>query len=555
MMPHAQDGTRRRQTRVQRQCDTPVAHNTFVLLPLALGVLYLDSFILPHTSIYQGDSSPIFLSEAVRMLRGEWIYRSFFELTLPGTQAVYLALFRVFGIRAWVPDLMFVLVGTMLAWTVTAIARRVVSGRFALVPGLTFLAFVYTTEPDATHHWYSALAVMGALLVLIEKRSYRRLAAAGTLCGLATSFTQSRGAAAVLGIAAYLFWEHHRRRQNWRELLKAEFCLCGPFLGWTVTLAAYLVSQVGWRTFAYSTIVFPLKYYPLWFWNTPAVYLTEVPLLPEPLEMPAVGIWLFVHLLLPSIYILLFVRRARLAGGSSDEPWDKLMLLAFVGMSLFLSVSFSASWLRLCSVSLPGLIILAWFIKTSGRFASGLASAVCLATLATLAVQITIVQTKWHRRLDARVGDIDLLDPDRYEKFRWVSQQTHAGEFLFQASDCDLYYPLDLRNPAQVPFLTSSEYTRPEQVEEVIRALQKHQVRLVLWSVWLDLPLQLPFERNRLAPLRNYLLAHYHIVKTFGAPDYEDVWERNSLSARNRVHSLKAPVASHSVKRQPHQQH
>ena len=179
----------------------------------------------------------------------------------------------------------------------------------------------------------------------------------------------------------------------------------------------------------------------------------------------------------------------------------------------------------------------------------------CVATLATLAVQITIVQTKWHRRLDARVGDIDLLDPDRYEKFRWVSQQTHAGEFLFQASDCDLYYPLDLRNPAQVPFLTSSEYTRPEQVEEVIGALEKHQVRLVLWSVWLDLPLQLPFERNRLAPLRNYLLAHYHIVKTFGAPDYEDVWERNSLSARNRVHSLKAPVASHSVKRQPHQQH
>ena len=61
-----------------------------------------------------------------------------------------------------VRDLMFVLVGTMLAWTVTAIAKHVVSGRFALVPGLMFLAFVFTTEPDATHHWYSTLAAMGA---------------------------------------------------------------------------------------------------------------------------------------------------------------------------------------------------------------------------------------------------------------------------------------------------------------------------------------------------------------------------------------------------------
>ena len=221
--------------------------------------------------------------------------------------------------------------------------------------------------------------------------------------------------------------------------------VCAPlFWAGRSRFPPHTVSQVGWRTFAYSTIVFPLKYYPRWFWNTPAVYLTEVPLLPEPLEIPAIGIWLFVHVLLPSIYILLFVRRARLAGAPAEEPWDKLMLLAFVGMSLFLSVSFSASWLRLCSVALPGLIIFAWFIETSGRFASGLASAVCLAGLATLAVQITIVQTNWHRRLDARVGDIKLLDPDRYEKFRWVRQQTHAGEFLFQASDCDLYYPLDL---------------------------------------------------------------------------------------------------------------
>ena len=35
-----------------------------------IGCLYLDSFIPPSTPIYQGDTAPIYLLEAVKMLRG-----------------------------------------------------------------------------------------------------------------------------------------------------------------------------------------------------------------------------------------------------------------------------------------------------------------------------------------------------------------------------------------------------------------------------------------------------------------------------------------------------
>src|SRR5689334_3977992 len=113
---------RRCRHEVNRECEKPLGRSMYFLLVLAAAALYLESFILPHTPIYQGDSSPIFLSEAVRMLRGERIYRSFFELTLPGTQVVYLALFKIFGVRAWVPNLAFVSVGTALAGVTTAIA-------------------------------------------------------------------------------------------------------------------------------------------------------------------------------------------------------------------------------------------------------------------------------------------------------------------------------------------------------------------------------------------------------------------------------------------------
>jgi hypothetical protein len=75
--------------------------------PLLLGVvawLYLTTFALPHTPIYQGDSSPIFLHEAVRMLHGEVIYRDFFELRLPGTQFLYMGLFKLLGVRTWIAN-------------------------------------------------------------------------------------------------------------------------------------------------------------------------------------------------------------------------------------------------------------------------------------------------------------------------------------------------------------------------------------------------------------------------------------------------------------------
>ena len=35
------------------------------------GCLYLDAFILPHTPIYQGDTAPIYLLEATKMLEAK----------------------------------------------------------------------------------------------------------------------------------------------------------------------------------------------------------------------------------------------------------------------------------------------------------------------------------------------------------------------------------------------------------------------------------------------------------------------------------------------------
>ncbi len=51
-----------------------------------------------------------------------------------------------------------------------------------------------------------------------------------------------------------------------------------------------------------------------------------------------------------------------------------------------------------------------------------------------------------------------------------------------------MYFTLGLRNPTPVDFLTDSDYTRPEQVQEVIRALAEYRVRFVMVNSGLEFP-------------------------------------------------------------------
>jgi len=493
----------------------------------AFASLYLKSFILPRTPIYQGDSSPIFLTEAVRMFQGQIIYRDFFELTLPGTQVAYLTLYKLFGIRSWIPSSVFVLLGVGLAWMGVAISKGIMRGKSVLLPSLLFLAFSFTSEPDPTHHWFNALAVMGALGLLINKRTPWRLAGAGALCGLATLFTQTKGVAAVVGLAAFLIWEVRSKGLKRRSLLKAVVCLFGSFLAITLAEIAHLIGAVGLERLTYCIGVFPLKYFSLWYWNTPRAYLSEVPNLSGILEAPALGIWLSIHILVPLIYVLFLVRWSRVAKTHPEEPWAGLMLLSLVGLFLFLSVASSPSWLRLCSGSLPALVVFVWFVKSSGRLSQVFMTLLWAAGISVLVAQCLIAQTDTRAYLDSRVGRLAFLEPERYEKFKWVQDHTHQDDFLFQASDSDMYYPLGLRNPTPVQFLTASGYTRPEQVREVVKSLERYRVRFVLWSVWLDIPRHPGFNEDNLASVRTYLDGHYHLVRNFGDPDYEQVWERN----------------------------
>ena len=111
-------------------------------------------------------------------------------------------------------------IGLAFAGLSIQISRKVMSARLALLPGALFLTIPFARFLDGTHHWFSGLAVVAAIAVLIEKRTPARISAAGALCGLALCFTQMRGLLSALGIGVFLLWEARRNLQGWRDKLR-----------------------------------------------------------------------------------------------------------------------------------------------------------------------------------------------------------------------------------------------------------------------------------------------------------------------------------------------
>ncbi len=505
---------------------------SFLLATVAF--LYLSLFIWPCVPIFLQEDLQIYLVNAARMLEGQVIYRDFFQLTPPGTELVFLALFKLFGLRAWIPHVVLLGLGLGFAWLSAELSRKVIGGWSALLPGALFLTLAYRIWfIGSAHNWYSTLAVMAAVAVIIEKRTLARLALAGALCGLAAFFTQTRGLAAVLGFAVFLLWERRRTARRWRELMRSEAYLLASFLLSVVATDAYFVREVGLERFLSCTVVFVLRYFPAdSMYNTFQAYTADLPefLFSESWtteHLAALAMWVFMHALLPFVYVAFFMRYRRDARAPSQEPWDRLMLLSITGLFLFAGVAPAPSWFRLCSVSLPALILLVWLAGSAGRFRAALLRTLALIALVLAIAEPIETQTSWRGSLKLPTGPTAFLDRDLYEMFQWLLQHTRPSEFFFRAVHPEYYFALGLRNPAAVDHVTPTAYTRPEQVRDVIEALERHRVRFVLWSVWLDAPPDYRPEFDPLGPLRAYVLSHYHAIKTFDNSDFEQVWERN----------------------------
>lgn len=484
--------------------------------------LFLQTFMLPGVPLIANGDQGIHLSLAARMFDGQFIYRDFDHFPLPGTDVLYLVLFKLFGVRAWIAPTMLIVLGVSINWLGIRISQKIMSGPIVFLPGLLFLTLPFAGFLDATHHWYSTLAGTAALLVALEKRTPVRLAWSGLLWGIATCFAQS----AVIGAmatAVFLLWEHRYQEPRANSLLQNEVFFIGSLITTVLAFNAYFIWKVGLKRFLDDTVVFLAKYYDADSFNQWRVYMADMPSIHAYSQWPNVAAFLLIHLVIPLVYVLLFVRYWREARLHPEEHWDRLVLISLTGLFLFLSVIHAAGFMRMHTISLPALILLSWFLKAQFKPEKVLLRGLW-ATIIVLAVaRPVITQVRRNVSLDLPTGRTAFAGyPVLYSKCKWASERTKAGDYFMD--DPQICFALRLRDPSRVPFLRPTDYTRPEQVQDAVQALARLHVKFVNWYAGLEDEAFDP-AGDHLAPLRAYLQAHYHVAQRFSNGD--EIWEVN----------------------------
>jgi hypothetical protein len=503
-------------------------------------VCYFRSFVFPKAPVLSWGDHLGFFYNGARIVSGELPYRDYFEIVSPGTDLIYAFLIKCFGLRTWVPNLLMAVVGAAMACIITVAARRVLRGTLSLLPALLFTGFILYASLDPTHHWFSTLAVMCAMLVLLDGTSMPRIAAAGALCGLAACFTQSKGATAVLSFLAYFLWKTRRDRSAANNLGAETYdcgrkclTLCGAAAGVFFAVNAYFIGSAGLQRWLYCIIIFPLRYYP-----APTINNWRVVLFDFQSHGGALK-WIsypFVYITVPLVYILFFLVMYRQRLRWPLVPWDRLVLIALTGLGMFLAIASAPSMKRLSTAGAPAMILLAWLLdewwlnrtrKVPPVFNYGAkkirAERLLLLAVAAFALEPALHnQLRPHGYLNLPAGRTAFSDRLLYAEYAWVLANTHPGQFFFGMPP--FYIAFHIRNPAATDAVESTEYTRPEQVAALVQALKSHPVPLLILNKSLDLMYPADPSSDHAGAFRAYVLQNYRLVLRF--PTGDDVWQK-----------------------------
>ena len=459
-------------------------------------------------------------TDGARIAAGQLPYRDFFAFIPAGSLVTYAALIKIFGSRMWIPGLVTSALATIVAVLVTVASSRIMRGSVVLLPALLLTGLVLLASTDTGHHWFSTVFVLLAMIVLLGELTFPRIATAGAMCGLAACYTQTKGAAAVVGFVAYLIWRARRDHASVGKYWTQCLLLCAAAFAVFVAVNSYFFSSAGLTRWMDCLVVYPLRYF-----SVPPINNWRI--LRYDLQYHrSIASWisyLFLYCTVPLVYVVFFFvryrRRREIERTECDEP---LMLVAITGLAMFAAIASSPSGIRLGTVSPPALILLAWLLNAPGRVFVALRTGLGVLALTLTIAAGVVAQTRAVEILDLPGGRTAIGDPAMREEYAWVKEHTRPGEYFWTM--LPLYYPFQLRNPAPVDQLDTSDYTRPEHVTELVEGLEQHEVRLLIMPSRERYPLTVNRPGNHLQPLAAYLETHYRVTKRF--PNGDEVWER-----------------------------
>lgn len=503
---------------------------TLIFLIICALFLYTHLFVLPAVPILYEEDHLGALQDAWRMFRGEIIYRDFFQITFPGTQLLYLFFFNIFGAKFWVLNFVIFLIGLTSTGLILAISKKIISNQWtAYLPACLFLFFGFRWFGiDGHHRMISPVFVLLAVFVLLKNRSNSRILAAGVFCALASFFTQQRGILAVGATAFFILWETLINQKDRKRFFSAEIILFSSFGLTLIFLISPFLYYAGTENFLNNTFFYLSNYVQDSSANYQTYFMTASKLLEQGVTISVVMI--FYYALIPLIYpvVLLYLWFKRKEVNIADK--ERVFLIALTGF--FLSIgTFAPNPGRLFQISAPALILFVWLVSQKVNFA--LFPKLAVVGLVVFGVFLSFrLQTNWEKQvLETRSGNIAFLSPVVLERYRWLNENAAENEYVFEVYQSVTNFPLQLRNPTQVPFLLNTGYTPKWQVAQSIENLEEKQARYVIWDdVWTN-ELREIDEGENLGPLYEYLIQNYELKKSFTPYNNRrmQLWERKSF--------------------------
>jgi hypothetical protein len=512
---------------------------SLAVISFTFAAYYFRAFIFPDIPLAPNGDQLGFLHAGSRLAVGELPYRDYFQIVPPGTDLVYAALIRLFGLKVWIPHLVMAALAAATAGLMTLIAMRVLRGWVIFLPALLLVGFLLPVAGDATHHWFSTMTALAALVAMVDEVSLgriglTRIGVAGALCGLTACFTQTKGAALIAGFGVWLAWNGRRRGAKRVEWPRECGILCATAAGVFLAVNAYFIAAAGVRRWLFCVIIFPIRYYP-------APPLNNWRVLLHTFEWSnGIARWVsfpFIYAAVPFaciVFLLVFGRRQESRPASQRSPaaadarpdenqnsWPQLVLIAVTGIAIFLSVAAAPSAKRLATVGPPALILLAWMLNRPGELTHVLKVALSIAaTVMTIGLPLR-TQTHWRAFLELPAGRTAFHDERQYEEYEWLLEHTRPGQFFFGTQ---FYTQFHLRNPAPIDGFDTSEYTRPAQVQALFAALATHPVPMIMLPSTKKYPLATGLPSDHLGPFRDYLMRNYRFAEIM--PTGDEVWEK-----------------------------
>lgn len=517
-----------------------------LFLSLIAVFLYSQLFRFPLTPIlFEGDHA-VYLSNAYRFFLGETPYRDFFLFQFPGTEVFYLFFFKLFGVEIWILNAAVLFLLLSLSALGLYFSRMLLTGLAVYLPSTIFIVGeMRILGVDGSHRYFGVVFVFLAAAILFVKRTPARLCAAGFLYGIASCFTQQRGACAVAATILFLIVEKFYDKRSLASLVKSILWVCLPFALVIFSVSIYLIILAGFENFYFGIFVFPVKYYPAEVYNNPRAYLMDFP---DSTNLSVFSIVrqaaprIFNYLLIPFIYPIFFAAMRLKKDAIPDEKKRQLIFLGLIGLFLGVFVLTAPSAIRFYQVSLPGLVLLVWIFQNFFRapkivFSLGLA----LLTLLGFAYvfQRSLAPVTY---LETPSGTIaSLTSAENLSRYRWAAEHTKPGDYLYEPHHPSLYVMFHLRNPTPAPLIRTNAYTTVGQVEGIVKGLERNQPRYILWNgLWeaFDGSTAPDFH---LQPLVNYVHKNYHPVDNLyydSQPENNTIeeykveaWERNEQSS------------------------